>query len=45
VTPKIEAQIAARLGEQVTKEDIELRPLIDSSGKMILLDKLLPTTG
>jgi hypothetical protein len=41
-TPKIETQIAVRLGEQATKEEIELRALIDSSGKMILLDKLLP---
>jgi chromodomain-helicase-DNA-binding protein 7 len=41
-TQNIEAQIAAKLGQDATKEDIELRALIDSSGKMILLDKLLP---
>jgi chromodomain-helicase-DNA-binding protein 7 len=41
-TEKIEAQVAARLGDGALKEEIELRALIDSSGKMILLDKLLP---
>ncbi|KAK8835567.1 choline dehydrogenase 6 [Tritrichomonas musculus] len=38
----IENQIASKMPQDSTQDDIELEALIDSSGKMILIDKLLP---
>ena len=38
----IEMQIASKLPPETSQDDIELDALIDSSGKMILIDKLLP---
>jgi len=41
-TEHIESQMSAKLGKDSSKDEIELRSLVDSSGKMILVDKLLP---
>ncbi|OHT00807.1 SNF2 family N-terminal domain containing protein [Tritrichomonas foetus] len=38
----IEEQIKQKMPEETDIEDIELKALIDASGKMILIDKLLP---
>lgn len=39
---QIKLQITEKMGEDADEDDILLRSLIDSSGKMILIDKLLP---
>jgi chromodomain-helicase-DNA-binding protein 7 len=41
VTEHVERQVAEKLGKQTIDEEVQLRSLVDSSGKLILVDKLL----
>ncbi|OHT13629.1 SNF2 family N-terminal domain containing protein [Tritrichomonas foetus] len=41
-TNSIEKKVAEKLGKPITDEEVQLRSIVDSSGKLILIDKLLP---